>query len=270
MNQSTLRSLAAEVKGQLFAFDFFSHFFKAPSMSEYELFVAWLVFEKKLTLIGYNKSEQERIFKAFVVSYVGHLYAEKRKSGEAYFYHLFRGGMKVLHDQIALNIRDVDVVLIILLHDVIEEAESSETTILNYKVIITRKIITDYFGEKVAAGVSWLSRKKWQHEGRIEHLERVIRSDLFQVPWGKLTDIRDNFDTLSSMPLEKQKNKFKEAKEKVPVLLDRLEFLIIRGLENGTLSGDGWLKLRPRIERGLKRSIRKQKKRLLASGIRIT
>lgn len=269
MNQSDARNLIAEVKGQLFAFDLFSSFFKTPSMTEYELFVAWSVFEEKLKLVGFDKSEQKRIFNAFIISYVGHLYAEKRKSGEAYFYHLFRSGMKILYDQIALKIRDEDAVITILLHDVIEEAESSETILMNYKVIITRKILVTYFGEKRATMVSWLSRKKWQSEGRIEHLERVASSDLFQVPWGKLTDIRDNFDTLASMPLEKQKSKFREAKEKVPDLLNRLEFLVLRGLENGTLSGDGWLKLRTRIERGLRRSIRKQKKRLLASGVEI-
>jgi hypothetical protein len=77
----------------------------------------------------------------------------------------------------------------------------------------------------------------------------------------KLTDIRDNFDTLRSMPREKQESKFREAEQMLEILLDRLEFLIMRGVENKALKEPGWHLLRTRIERGLRRSIRKQKKR---------
>jgi (p)ppGpp synthase/HD superfamily hydrolase len=253
--------LVAQIRMQLHAFDYLSNFFKTPTMSDDELFTAWTVFEKKLNDVGYNDAEQYKILEAFVISYVGHLFAAKRKSGEAYFYHLFRCGMKMLYDQEKLGIQDKDAIIMILLHDVVEEAED-EATILNpYRVIITRNVVILYFGEKVAAMVYWLTKQKWDNEGRINHLERVVRTDMYQVVWGKLTDIRDNFDTLRSMPREKQESKFKEAEQMLEILLDRLEFLIIRGIENGTLKEPGWTLLRTRIERGLRRSIRKQKKR---------
>lgn len=269
MNRETTRLLVTRVRMQLFAFNPIQNLFQFPSMTEDDLFVDWTIFKENLELASYNEDEISEVFHAFVISYVGHLFAAKRKSGEAYFYHLFRCGMKMLFDQITLKVKDKDAVITILLHDIIEEAEKSSTVFSPHLVFITKKIVVDYFNERIAEMVSTLSRNKKNGEGRIEHLERVSSSQFFQVLWGKLTDIRDNFDTLKSMPLEKQKSKFVEAKEKLPNLLDRLEFLVDRALKDKSISGEGWRGLRTLIESDLKKSIKQQKERLREEGVLI-
>lgn len=259
-----LGRLVDAVSGQLFAFNL-RPFLKSATMDKEALYQEWATFKEKLSSIPFSDDEIEEILRAFIFSYVGHLYADKRKSGEPYFFHPLRCATRIVEDQIKLRIKNKTVVMAVLLHDVIEEADSSDTYFQFYG-FLTTSVIKSNFDNELSTAVRCLSKQKWRKEGRLEYLERLIKEGSIEVLWAKCEDIGDNLDTLAWMPVEKQISKLLELKEKISPLLNQFETLVQNGLHNGIISGKGWEKLCERKKRRLIKSITTERERLKQEG----
>lgn len=156
--------------------------------------------------------------------------------------------------------------LIILLHDTIEDALKGRTL-----PFVAFSRIYALLDELTAYGVKTLTKKKFEmkeSETREEFLERILKSELWFVLVAKPEDMIDNLSTLSALPFEKQPEKVWEALKYGPRIMERAVRLITIAGENDSLPDwRSWLLLVEDQHRELQVVALQQKKRLEGMGV---
>ncbi len=157
-------------------------------------------FEFKLT-----PAQMELLEFAYAFAKYGHR-TQMRDGGERYFEHL-RGSALILIDE--LGITDIDLVIAILLHDMLED-----------NFLLTHERIAAIFGERVAVLVSTMTKPKKNDprftssaERHIFYFEKQLKPSSEENKLLKLVDRLHNMRTLGSCTLEKRERKIKETRE---------------------------------------------------------
>lgn len=140
-----------------------------------------------------------------------------RETGERYFEHLRAVALILM---VYLRIRDVDVIIAALLHDLIEDVEAW-----------TYIRLRDTFGERVATLVWYVTKPKLEEFGGDRHArDRRYHENLIDAPRFaviiKLADRLHNLITLWDSPVEKRLRKVQETQDFYLTLAERETILI--------------------------------------------
>lgn len=170
----------------------------------------WEEYEKKIWELGYNDEALATVKPAFEFAEEAHK-NEKRESGEPYFTHPVAVSLKIAGLKL-----DANTVAAALLHDVIE----------NQGVKIEE--IKKQFGGEIAFLVEALTKaERVQYRGverAVESLRKMFLAlaEDIRVVIIKLMDRLHNMETISALPLEKQRRIAMETMELYAPLADRL------------------------------------------------
>lgn len=155
--------------------------------------------EKKLTdgIQRFSSQDKILIISALELAKVAHA-QQKRDEGDPYVIHPIRLANTLIYD---LGVRDTDLVIAGILHDVVEDSD------------ISLKVIEERFGKKVAELVAALTREK-DRETKRQKFERTKRGP----PEVRLLKTCDWLDNLRSFPFrtdrgERWQRHLKEARE---------------------------------------------------------
>jgi (p)ppGpp synthase/HD superfamily hydrolase len=111
--------------------------------------------EKAISSIPFTQEERGAILTSFNISFEGHRLAPRRATGEIYFMHVFRQCMKMIRLMIRHGVHDANLLCIILLHDVVEDAEEGKTS-----DFMVRSQIHLLVNDNVVYGVMCMTKKK--------------------------------------------------------------------------------------------------------------
>ncbi len=100
--------------------------------------------EKAVLPLQLTKKESRTFLNAFDLSFEEHRNAPCRASGEIYFMHIFRQLMKMISLMVRFQVKSIDLLVSILLHDAIENVKENGTT----QFMVVSKI-TALFNEKI-------------------------------------------------------------------------------------------------------------------------
>lgn len=218
-------------------------------------------FELLCKLLPLSPGQLKQLRQAFMLSFDEHWKAPNRASGEIYFLHIFRQVMQMMrlmvHHKVTSSKNIFLVLMTILLHDCIEDAEKAQTT-----PFIVYSTIVMLFRDVVAGLVQSITKNK-QKETRSSYLLRLAEHPMWQLQLCKLPDGNDNTKTLAATPLEGQAGKVREVFVYYPKIMTQL----LRHLEFETREGllsDGyqWIALAKHMHRLLRRNAYTQKRRL--------
>ncbi len=216
----------------------------------------WEILEKELDRLWPSQIERLRVYGAFDISFEGHRNLKPRESGEAYFFHPFRAAIRKIRRQVALGIKDIQVIVDTLLHDCFEEAANA-----GINPILMHSEVHIRMGTDVAEDVHCLTKQKQLGETNLEYLVRLLKCGRWRPIAAKLEDRYDNLITLESMPLPNQVAKLEETARWLSLLTQELSTLIEYEVSNFRLSGKFQL-LVPSLAHDLQEEIKKQKARL--------
>ena len=173
-------------------------------------YMSWEEYEKKLEELGYKNGGLGAVKKAYEFAKKTHE-SETRAPGEPYFTHPVAVSLKVAELKM-----DISTVAAALLHDVVENQ--------GIKIEELKK----QFGEEIAFLVEALTKaEKVQYRGverAVESLRKMflaLAQDV-RVVIIKLMDRLHNMETVSALPLEKQRRIARETMELYAPLADRL------------------------------------------------
>lgn len=151
--------------------------------------------------------EMEQVGFAYYASKYGHR-PQERDDGSRYFDHPKRAAWIYINE---LGGRDPDVIIILLLHDILEDSY----LLSSYRINVN-------FAEKNAIRVRALTKMSKGKETLEEYIARIVATDV-QTVLAKLLDRLDNLRSLSGCAIEKQKKQIRESKEIIlPKLLSAL------------------------------------------------
>lgn len=190
--------------------------------------------------LGQTKATEKETAELSIVydfSLEHHLNAPKRATGEHYFYHIHRAVMRLLLVFILLGIWNYRIVMILLLHDVIEDAKKA-----GYHPDLVHAKITERFGEEIAFGTMQITKQGEEHSHHM--LARLVRSFYIWSLIAKVFDREDNLSTLHGMELCSQVRKLQETEKYFEGIFNRLEVEIEIRIEGGSLPSV-WRKLVP-------------------------
>lgn len=217
-----------------------------------------------LTLLPLSDDETRMITSSFLISFETHVHAPKRKTGEMYFFHIFRQVLRVIQMMIWHEVVSAELICIILLHDTIEDAEKGKTT----SFLVTSNIHL-LVGEFVTSCVQALTKNK-HIETREQYLLRVTTTDIWLVLCAKPFDGEDNIKTLWATDKQTQAMKVKEIFVHYPRMRRRAIHLIKKaGAEGNLPDWKNWIELVRHIHRDLRRHARKQRRRLEVEQIKV-
>ena len=172
--------------------------------------MSWEEYEKKMEELGYKNGGLDTVKKAYEFAEKTHE-GETRASGEPYFTHPVAVSLKIAELKL-----DANTVAAALLHDVVE----------NQGVKIEE--LKKQFGQEIAFLVEALTKaEKVRYRGverAVESLRKMflaIAQDI-RVVIIKLMDRLHNMETVSALPLEKQRRIALETMELYAPLADRL------------------------------------------------
>lgn len=218
------------------------------------------------SLLRLSSTQNAFLEEAFDISYEGHKFAPRRASGEIYFMHVFRQFIHVVTLMHHFGVASVKILAAILLHDTVEDAEKGKSTPFIRKSEIHLRL----HDNEVEYSVMSVTKKIHENESRHHYLERVIRSDSWQVLVIKPPDCNDNIVTLAALPLEKQPGKVREVFEYYPRIQERAIHLLTVAGEKGELSHhERWIHLVSHLHKTLRTHARKEQHRLEALGIKV-
>jgi (p)ppGpp synthase/HD superfamily hydrolase len=216
----------------------------------------WRVLERELATLNPTKKEVRRVKTSFAISFWGHQKAPVRASGEAYIFHVVRATIRSIWRQRELGIRDIELIIIILLHDSFEDAKKA-----GISPLLMHSRVHFQMGHETGVDVLYLTKQKQRNETNDEAFTRLIRSERWRPVIGKLEDRTDNILTIASMPLPNQIAKLKETEIWLPLLTQQGEALVAKEIESGRLSPN-FRYLLPSICNELVPALRAQKLRL--------
>lgn len=213
--------------------------------------------EKAISSIPFTQEEREAILTSFNISFEGHRLAPRRATGEIYFMHVFRQCMKMIRLMIRHGVHDANLLCIILLHDVVEDAEEGKTT-----DFMVRSQIHLLVNDDVVYGVMCMTKKK-NIESRDDFLLRLLRVDVWQVLIAKTGDANDNIITLHATTQKTQRRKVEEVFIYYPSMRKRAIHLIACDGKAGNLPNwEKWVAIVNTLHHNLRRNASKQEKRL--------
>lgn len=170
-----------------------------------------------------------------------HEHAPARATGEQYFWHIFRAVMRQLSVFLALNIYDVRIIIILLLHDVIEDAKKA-----GFDPELVREKIEARFTAEIAFGTMQITKQGKEHSH--DMLARLVKAFYIWSLIAKVFDREDNLSTLYGMELHSQIRKLQETEKYFESIFNRLEAEIEIRVEGGALSS-AWRKLVPLLRK---------------------
>jgi hypothetical protein len=222
------------------------------------------VFEQALMLLPLTKKDIEQLHTAFEISFEGHRLAPRRESGEIYFMHVFRQFICAVLLMKKYRVVSVTLLILILLHDTVEDAVEGQSTIFLAKSQIHLRFNND----RIVYSVMSTTKRKKEGETRVQFLLRIIHSDIWEVLVAKPFDGKDNTGTLYAMPKEKQPGKVQEIFDFYPLIEARAIHLITMAGKKGELTNyRRWIRLVQETHRALRYSAFKEKRRIKKEGI---
>ena len=202
--------------------------FKLPKKSEF------------MRTLGKTKAINKETSELSIVydfSFEHHLNAPKRATGEHYFYHIHRAVMRLLLVFILLGIWNYKIVMILLLHDVIEDAKKA-----GFDPELVREKIEARFTAEIAFGTMQITKQGKEHSH--DMLARLVKAFYIWSLIAKVFDREDNLSTLYGMELHSQVRKLQETEKYFVFIFNRLEVEIEIRVECGALPPQ-WRKLVP-------------------------
>lgn len=212
-------------------------------------------FMKKLDQTQATDKEKNRISVVYDFSLLHHMNAPKRATGEPYFWHIHRAVMRLLFLFVLIGIWDEKTLLILLLHDVIEDAKKA-----GFDPELVHRNIVHKFGTEIAYGTMAITKRKGEHSHDV--LRRLTKEPYWRSLVAKLPDREDNLITLYGMSLESQLHKLHETEKYFPAILNRLEAEIRIRILCGALPKK-WSWLVPIFRRDLANLAAENRRRLL-------
>lgn len=217
-----------------------------------------------LRLLALTNNQREMIVSSFHISFETHLRAPERKSGEPYFFHIFRQVLRVIQLMVQHKVVSAELICIILLHDAIEDAEKGKTT----PFLVTSNIQL-LVGDLITRCVLSLTKNKDVHT-RESYLLGIIANDNWLVLVAKPFDGEDNIKTLKSTNIATQAMKVKEVLTHYPAMRKRAIELLRKAGESGELSDvEQWVTLVRHIHRDVRHHALRQRHRLEAMNIKV-
>lgn len=174
------------------------------------------VFMNAVHKLNFGISENYLIERAYDMAERVHSHGPRRTSGEIYFWHPYRAALDAVHTQRHLGIRDHLLIICLLLHDGVEEAEKSEED-----PRMVRIEIGFTFGKEVEYVVMCSTKNKKVEDG-FRYLARIANTYNLLVLWGKCHDKYDNLKTLGAKPVENRHKKIAEYDTWFPHIYNKL------------------------------------------------
>ena len=175
---------------------------------------------------------------SFDIAFYYHLKTPARESGEAYFLHPFRVVLQTIWNQRRDGIRDIQTLVLLILHDNIEEAHKNG-------YFFPLKVQFDV-GIQLHWSVLFELREftKFKELGETSeaYCERLARSWFWRTLYGKFADRTDNMWTIDSMSKQQLIKKIAETEVWFPIFLKRLQYLINREIKAVRLP-EAWTKV---------------------------
>lgn len=176
-----------------------------------------LLLKLKETLVDYSKEEIDRILKAYEFADIKHQ-GQKRASGEEFITHPLSVAIILAEMKV-----DRDMIIAGLLHDVVEDTDS------------TKQEISNIFGKNVSnlvAGVTKISKLKplKYNESESETIRKMLvaMTNDIKIIIVKFADKIHNLDTLNFLPSEKRKKIVNETLEIYAPLAGKLGMHFIK------------------------------------------
>ncbi len=213
--------------------------------------------------LGNNRKvkEEDKIIlnTVYEFSLLHHLNAPKRATGEHYFWHIYRAVMRMLDVFELLGIWDVRVVIILLLHDTIEDARDAGFDPALVLTEIARK-----FDDETAFGTMAITKKEKEHSKDV--LKKLILLFYWRSHAAKAFDREDNLSTLHGMEIPSQLKKLAETEKYFPAIFNRLEAELTIAVKYRGYDKN-WLNLTPLLRIRQKKLVIENRARLKALGI---
>lgn len=210
---------------------------------------------EKLGKTKATKEEIVQIDKVYDFSLEHSREAPPRATGEPYFWHIHRSAMRAVTVFILLGIFDAKLLMILILHDTIEDARKA-----GFDPEVVRKAIAKLFLEEIVFGTMAITK----HSGE-RSCSMLIRLALFFY-WrshiAKAFDREDNLDTLYGVPRELQLQKLAETEKYFPAVFNRAEAEIRIAVQAKRLEKN-WLKLVPLLRKRQADLIASNRERIL-------
>lgn len=169
----------------------------------------WKSFAPKITF--FSIPDQADILFAYDLAHSAHK-GQHRKSGEPYFMHPRETALILLY----AGVRDADIIAAALLHDVVEDTRFLDKGPRAFTGRSDFERIQGAFNERVEVMVQNLTMlTEWEVGGDPEeaYLNALRESDC-ETLLIKMADRIHNIKTLGAMPIEKQRKKIIETREK--------------------------------------------------------
>lgn len=216
----------------------------------------WSILSRALAVHHPNVMETHLLKSSFNIAFTHHLKTPARESGEAYVLHPLRVALRTIEEQKIDGVRDLQSVMLLLLHDNIEEARR-EGLIQPYRVQFD-------VGTQLPFTILFELREftKWKEAGESSeaYCARLAKTLYWRTLYGKFNDRIDNIWTIDAMSPEQRANKIKETERWFPVFRDRLSFLIQLEVFVGKLSPE-WLQVPDAQLRRLHAVVERKKQR---------
>lgn len=223
---------------------------RAPSVD-----VLWNILQRELKHLTKLPDDIKRCEDAFRFSFEGHARAPLRDSGEAYFFHVFRAAIREIRAQQRLGVYDLEVIIIILLHDCVEDAAKA-----GFDPNLQREEIEKRFGLETSYDVLCLTKKPKEEETNDQYCNRLLRCDTWRPLVAKQRDREDNMRTIGGVPHTRRVKKILETQKNFPAFQERLETLIEREIGKGHLDA-AWRYVPQAIYSSLFAIVRLQKRK---------
>lgn len=221
--------------------------------------------EKAIKPLHFTTVQKLEIIESFDLSFESHRLAPHRSTGEIYFMHVFRQAIRLIRLMIIYKVSSSDLICAVLLHDAIEDAEKGKTTPFMVKSQIHLRV-----NDRVVYLVLCLTKKKGI-DTRVTYLVRILKSELWEVYVAKPVDCNDNMLTLHATPKHSQMMKIEEVFTYYGELQKRGTRLITTLGEEGYLHNYiGWIALLNNVYRNLRKSAKKQEKRIFLEQKQLT
>lgn len=210
---------------------------------------------KKLGKTKATKDDKALVSIVYDFSLHHHLKAPARATGEPFFWHIYRAAMAMLDDFILLEIWDLKMLIIEILHDTIEDARKA-----GFDPELVHHNVVQKFGAEIAYGTMAVTKREGEHSHDV--LKRLVFEHYWRSQGAKAYDREDNLTTLHGMALvASQHHKLEETEKYFPSIFNRLEAEIRIRVECGAMPKE-WLRLVPPLRERQRRLVEENKKRL--------
>jgi (p)ppGpp synthase/HD superfamily hydrolase len=160
----------------------------------------WITF-RPILLGKFTQGEIARIRRAFVVSKRKHAH-QFRDDGTPYFLHLIRCACIAIQG----GVRDVEIIILLILHDTVEDTK-------HHKTPFTVKDVTRAFGTHMGSRISWLTKHDHSPRGILTYWKVLHECKDHRTILAKVVDRIDNIETLQHIQsADRRERKLRETR----------------------------------------------------------